>query len=95
MTTPPLGYGNLNLFYKPRYSPGTSVVLEVQKAACIDTHYRLISGNDINAEWIQMQVNHVQTEAQFYLRSSLLYQSEAVIHTNNYTPINYHLSVLC
>ena len=45
----------------------TSIVFKVEKATCIDTHHRLIVSNDVNAEWIQLQMKHMLTEAKSYL----------------------------
>ena len=55
------------------YGPPTSAVLKVEKATCIDAHHRLIDSNDINAEWIQLQMNDMLTEAKSYLILCLLY----------------------
>lgn len=62
----------------PRYLLATSIVLKVEQASSIDAHHWLTAGYDINAERIQMQVNHMRTQSKSYLMSCLLYQSEAV-----------------
>jgi len=78
-----------------RYGPPTSVVLKVEKATCINAHHRLIASNDVNAEWIQLQMNDMLTEAKSYLILCLLYQCEAATQVNRLFSIKSIYYELC